>query len=72
MCSRPPRSGPTAPPGRQLRKDEAITEADTLLLTVPNQLGVAYNAHVIETILNQKQQLAVSWCPACDGAQTLA
>ena len=35
----------------QLRKDEAITEADTLLLTVPNQLGVAYNAHVIEAIL---------------------
>jgi alkanesulfonate monooxygenase SsuD/methylene tetrahydromethanopterin reductase-like flavin-dependent oxidoreductase (luciferase family) len=36
---------------RQLAKDEAIAEADTLLLTVPNQLGVAYNAHVIETIL---------------------
>jgi alkanesulfonate monooxygenase SsuD/methylene tetrahydromethanopterin reductase-like flavin-dependent oxidoreductase (luciferase family) len=35
----------------QLRKDEAITEADTLLLTVPNQLGVAYNVHVIEAIL---------------------
>src|SRR6202521_432273 len=35
----------------QLRKDEAMTEADTLLLTVPNQLGVAYNAHVIEAIL---------------------
>src|ERR1035437_9448165 len=35
----------------QLRTDEAITEADTLLLTVPNQLGVAYNAHVIEAIL---------------------
>ena len=35
----------------QLRKDEAINEADTLLLTVPNQLGVAYNAHVIESIL---------------------
>jgi alkanesulfonate monooxygenase SsuD/methylene tetrahydromethanopterin reductase-like flavin-dependent oxidoreductase (luciferase family) len=35
----------------QLRKDEAIVEADTLLLTVPNQLGVAYNAHVIEAIL---------------------
>lgn len=34
-----------------LRGDEAITEADTLLLTVPNQLGVAYNAHVIEAIL---------------------
>ncbi|MEG5972192.1 LLM class flavin-dependent oxidoreductase [Enterobacter hormaechei] len=35
----------------QLRKDEAIAEADTLLLTVPNQLGVEYNAHVIESIL---------------------
>jgi alkanesulfonate monooxygenase SsuD/methylene tetrahydromethanopterin reductase-like flavin-dependent oxidoreductase (luciferase family) len=35
----------------QLREDEAIAEADTLLLTVPNQLGVAYNAHVIEAIL---------------------
>jgi alkanesulfonate monooxygenase SsuD/methylene tetrahydromethanopterin reductase-like flavin-dependent oxidoreductase (luciferase family) len=37
----------------QLRADEAIAEADTLLLTVPNQLGVAYNAHVIEAILTQ-------------------
>jgi alkanesulfonate monooxygenase SsuD/methylene tetrahydromethanopterin reductase-like flavin-dependent oxidoreductase (luciferase family) len=36
---------------RQLSKDEAIKAADTLLLTVPNQLGVAYNAHVIESIL---------------------
>ncbi|MDQ0512536.1 LLM class flavin-dependent oxidoreductase [Ancylobacter amanitiformis] len=35
----------------QLKQDEAIAEADTLLLTVPNQLGVAYNAHVIEAIL---------------------
>ncbi len=35
----------------ELRKDEAIAEADTLLLTVPNQLGVEYNAHVIEAIL---------------------
>lgn len=34
-----------------LRADEAIAAADTLLLTVPNQLGVAYNAHVIESIL---------------------
>ena len=36
---------------KQLAQDEAITEADTLLLTVPNQLGVDYNAHVIESIL---------------------
>ncbi len=35
----------------ELRRDEAIAEADTLLLTVPNQLGVEYNAHVIESIL---------------------
>ncbi len=36
---------------KQLAEDEAIAEADTLLLTVPNQLGVEYNAHVIEAIL---------------------
>lgn len=35
----------------QLKQDEAIAEADTLLLTVPNQLGVDYNVHVIESIL---------------------
>jgi alkanesulfonate monooxygenase SsuD/methylene tetrahydromethanopterin reductase-like flavin-dependent oxidoreductase (luciferase family) len=35
----------------QLAADEAIAAADTLLLTVPNQLGVDYNAHVIESIL---------------------
>jgi len=35
----------------ELAKDEAIAEADTLLLTVPNQLGVDYNAHVIEAFL---------------------
>jgi alkanesulfonate monooxygenase SsuD/methylene tetrahydromethanopterin reductase-like flavin-dependent oxidoreductase (luciferase family) len=35
----------------QLRSDEAIAEADTLLLTLPNQLGVVYNVHVLEAIL---------------------
>lgn len=35
----------------QLAKDEAIAAADTLLLTVPNQLGVDYNTHVLESIL---------------------
>ena len=35
----------------ELKGDEAIAEADTILLTVPNQLGVEYNAHVIEMIL---------------------
>ena len=35
----------------QLAEDTAIAAADTLLLTIPNQLGVDYNAHVIESIL---------------------
>ncbi len=35
----------------QLGQDSAIAAADTLLLTVPNQLGVDYNAHVLESIL---------------------
>ncbi|WP_018632753.1 LLM class flavin-dependent oxidoreductase [Neomegalonema perideroedes] len=35
----------------QLKGDEGIAEADTLLLTIPNMLGVEYNAHVIEDIL---------------------
>jgi alkanesulfonate monooxygenase SsuD/methylene tetrahydromethanopterin reductase-like flavin-dependent oxidoreductase (luciferase family) len=36
---------------KQLAADEAIAAADTLLLTVPNQLGVEYNVHAIESIL---------------------
>ncbi len=36
---------------QQLKEDEAIAAADTLLLTVPSQLGVDYNAHVIDSIL---------------------
>src|SRR5476649_1497544 len=36
---------------KELAADEAIAVADTLLLTVPNTLGVDYNAHAIESIL---------------------
>ena len=36
---------------KQLADDEAIAAADTLLLTVPNQLGVDYCAHVVEAVL---------------------
>jgi alkanesulfonate monooxygenase SsuD/methylene tetrahydromethanopterin reductase-like flavin-dependent oxidoreductase (luciferase family) len=36
---------------KELAADEAIAAADTLLLTVPNTLGVEYNAHAIESIL---------------------
>ncbi len=35
----------------ELAADEAIAAADTLLLTIPNQLGVDYCAHVLETIV---------------------
>lgn len=35
----------------QLAGDEAIAAADTLLLTVPNQLGVEYNAHILESVI---------------------
>jgi alkanesulfonate monooxygenase SsuD/methylene tetrahydromethanopterin reductase-like flavin-dependent oxidoreductase (luciferase family) len=44
----------------QLKEDQAIAEADTLLLTVPNQLGVAYNVHVMEAILTTVAP-ALSW-----------
>ncbi len=36
---------------KDLAKDEAIMEADTLLLTIPNTLGVDYNIHVLSSIL---------------------
>lgn len=36
---------------KELAKDEAIQEADTLLLTIPNTLGVDYNVHVLDSIL---------------------
>ena len=32
----------------QLRADAAIQSADTLMLTIPSQLGVAFNLHVVE------------------------
>lgn len=35
----------------ELAKDEAIQEADTVLLTIPNTLGVDYNVHVLSSIL---------------------
>jgi alkanesulfonate monooxygenase SsuD/methylene tetrahydromethanopterin reductase-like flavin-dependent oxidoreductase (luciferase family) len=44
----------------QLRRDTAIAEADTLLLTVPNQLGVAYNVHVMQAILTSVAP-ALNW-----------
>ncbi|SFT08818.1 hypothetical protein [Sphingobacterium wenxiniae] len=36
---------------RELAMDEAIREADTILLTIPNTLGVDYNVHILSAIL---------------------
>jgi alkanesulfonate monooxygenase SsuD/methylene tetrahydromethanopterin reductase-like flavin-dependent oxidoreductase (luciferase family) len=36
---------------KELSEDEAIREADTILLTIPNTLGVEYNVHVLSSIL---------------------
>jgi alkanesulfonate monooxygenase SsuD/methylene tetrahydromethanopterin reductase-like flavin-dependent oxidoreductase (luciferase family) len=35
----------------ELAADEAIAAADTLLLTIPNQLGVDYNAQLLDSVL---------------------
>lgn len=36
---------------KELATDEAIQEADTLLLTIPNTLGVDYNVHILSSVL---------------------
>jgi alkanesulfonate monooxygenase SsuD/methylene tetrahydromethanopterin reductase-like flavin-dependent oxidoreductase (luciferase family) len=47
----------------ELSRDAAVREADTLLVTVPNQLGVAYNAHLLRTIAEHVAP-AIGWRPA--------
>ena len=44
----------------ELAKDAAVREADTLLLTVPNMLGVDYNVHLLETITRHVAP-AIGW-----------
>jgi alkanesulfonate monooxygenase SsuD/methylene tetrahydromethanopterin reductase-like flavin-dependent oxidoreductase (luciferase family) len=46
----------------ELAKDAAVQEADTLLLTVPNMLGVDYNARVLENITRYVAP-AIGWVP---------
>jgi alkanesulfonate monooxygenase SsuD/methylene tetrahydromethanopterin reductase-like flavin-dependent oxidoreductase (luciferase family) len=46
----------------ELAKDAAVREADTLLLTVPNMLGVDHNAHLLETIVRHVAP-AIGWVP---------
>ncbi len=42
---------------KELAGDEAVKAADTLLLTIPNQLGVDYNTHLLESILKRRPEL---------------
>ncbi len=48
---------------QELARDVAVQAADTLLLTVPNQLGVEYNARMLETIATEIAP-AIGWSPA--------
>jgi alkanesulfonate monooxygenase SsuD/methylene tetrahydromethanopterin reductase-like flavin-dependent oxidoreductase (luciferase family) len=45
-----------------LAQDAAVAAADTVLLTVPNQLGVAYNARLLETVAKHVAP-AIGWVP---------
>ncbi len=47
----------------QLRADEAVMEADTLMLTIPNQLGADYNLHVLEAFARHVAP-ELGWVPA--------
>jgi alkanesulfonate monooxygenase SsuD/methylene tetrahydromethanopterin reductase-like flavin-dependent oxidoreductase (luciferase family) len=47
----------------ELAQDAAVAAADTILLTVPNQLGVEYNARLLETIVRDVAP-AIGWSPA--------
>ncbi|SNS97288.1 Flavin-dependent oxidoreductase, luciferase family (includes alkanesulfonate monooxygenase SsuD and methylene tetrahydromethanopterin reductase) [Geodermatophilus saharensis] len=47
----------------ELAKDAAVREADTLLLTVPNMLGVEYNATLLENVVRYVAP-AIGWVPA--------
>ncbi|NHC13218.1 LLM class flavin-dependent oxidoreductase [Motilibacter deserti] len=46
----------------ELAKDAAVREADTLILTVPNMLGVDYNARLLETVVRDIAP-ALGWAP---------
>jgi alkanesulfonate monooxygenase SsuD/methylene tetrahydromethanopterin reductase-like flavin-dependent oxidoreductase (luciferase family) len=46
----------------ELSRDAAVRDADTVLLTVPNQLGVEYNAQLLRTIAEHVAP-AIGWAP---------
>ncbi len=48
---------------QELTRDAAVRDADTVLFTVPNQLGVEYNARMLETIARHIAP-AIGWQPS--------
>ena len=55
----------------ELAQDAAVQAADTILLTVPNQLGVEYNARMLETITREIAP-AIGWIPPAQRAEPVA
>jgi alkanesulfonate monooxygenase SsuD/methylene tetrahydromethanopterin reductase-like flavin-dependent oxidoreductase (luciferase family) len=51
----------------ELARDAAVQEADTVLLTVPNMLGVDYNAHLLGTVMREIAP-AIGWVRPQDRA----
>ena len=56
-------AGPADQLAQELAEDAAVREADTLLLTVPNMLGVDYNVRLLETVVREVAP-AIGWAPA--------
>ncbi|MEI4273270.1 LLM class flavin-dependent oxidoreductase [Klenkia sp. LSe6-5] len=56
-------AGPPDQLAEELAKDAAVREADTLLLTVPNMLGVDYNVRLLETVAREVAP-AIGWTPS--------
>ena len=50
----------------QLLADEAVMAADTLMLTIPNQIGVEYNLHVLQAFAEHVAP-ALGWKPNTEG-----
>lgn len=50
----------------ELAQDAAVTEADLLLVTVPNQLGVDFNVHILESFAKYVAP-SLGWKPNTEG-----
>ena len=53
----------------QLAQDEALQAADTLMLTIPSQLGVDYNLHILQSFAEHVAP-ALGWRPNTAGPVT--